>query len=201
MNFSTPNESDSSRVTKGTEVHDDEIGFNLHINKSQARSRKGQPARIVVEPSSKGRNVTVFAAMSHRGIELVASHSRSDMTNTEKFNDFIQELISHLNMTEIRGYHIIYDNAPIHTTFAENKLRDEGYVPLRLLSWSPFLNPMEEMFSKLKAGVKKHSLTSHDNLLTRISQSSSQITQQDCAGWIDHSMKRFNMCLENEDWL
>lgn len=123
------------------------------------------------------------------------------MTNTEKFNDFIQELISHLNMTEIRGYHIIYDNAPIHTTFAENKLRDEGYVPLRLLSWSPFLNPMEEMFSKLKAGVKKHSLTSHDNLLTRISQSSSQITQQDCAGWIDHSMRRFNMCLENEDWL
>ncbi|KAG1501876.1 hypothetical protein G6F46_007029 [Rhizopus delemar] len=179
----------------------DETGFNLHINRTQARSRRGQPARIIVEPTSRGRNVTVFAAMSRRDVELIACHARSGSTNAEKFNDFIQGLIAHLNATRATGYHIIYDNAPIHTTMVENNLRDAGYVPLKLPPWSPFLNPIEEMFSKLKAGVKKHSLTSHDDLLARISQSSSQITQQDCTGWIGHSMRHFQLCLANEDWL
>ncbi|KAG1618856.1 hypothetical protein G6F45_011851 [Rhizopus arrhizus] len=52
----------------------DETGFNLHINRTQARSKRGRPARIIVESTSRGRNVTVCAAMSHRGVELVACH-------------------------------------------------------------------------------------------------------------------------------
>jgi hypothetical protein len=52
----------------------DETGSNLHIHRSQARSRRGEPAKTVVPTSNKGRNVIVFSAISHRGIEHIATH-------------------------------------------------------------------------------------------------------------------------------
>lgn len=80
-------------------------------------------------------------------------------------------------MSGARGYYITNDNAQIYTAVVENNLRDAGYVLLRLPPWSPFLNSIEEMFSNLKADVKKHSLTSHGDLLVRILQSSNHPTR------------------------
>ncbi|KAG1470469.1 hypothetical protein G6F56_002669 [Rhizopus delemar] len=54
----------------------DETGFNLNVNRTQARARRNEPARIVVPSSSKGRNVSIFGAISHRGVELLAKHIR-----------------------------------------------------------------------------------------------------------------------------
>lgn len=51
----------------------DETGFNLHLNRTQARSKIGRPARIVVT-GARGRNVTIFGAISHRGLEMLAKH-------------------------------------------------------------------------------------------------------------------------------
>ncbi|CAO3665054.1 unnamed protein product [Rhizopus stolonifer] len=136
----------------------DETGFNLHINRTQARARRNEPARIIVPTSSKGRNVTIFGAISHRGVELLAKHNTDGTTRTTNFLDFIDSLIEHLDSVGARGSYVVYDNAPIHGTAAAQKLEAAGYNPLKLPPWSPFLNPIEECFSKLKNGVKKHKL-------------------------------------------
>ena len=92
-------------------------------------------------------------------------------------------LIRHLQNSGVNGnWYIIYDNAPIHGTVAETMLREAGFFPLRLPAWSPFLNPIEESFSKLKSGVKRDRLADHDNLLSRISVSANAITREDCVG-------------------
>lgn len=45
----------------------DECGFNLHLRRSQARSRRGARARVIV-PSIRGRNVTLIAAITNHGV-------------------------------------------------------------------------------------------------------------------------------------
>ncbi|KAI8879773.1 hypothetical protein K501DRAFT_192814, partial [Backusella circina FSU 941] len=54
--------------------------------------------------------------------------------------------------------------------------------------YSPFLNPIELRWSKLKAGVKRDCLSSTDNLSSRITESAKQITPDDCCSWIKHSI-------------
>ena len=46
------------------------------------------------------------------------------------------------------------------------------YIP----PYSPFLNPTEELFSKLKNGVQQNPLTQQDNLIDRITQSGERLT-------------------------
>jgi hypothetical protein len=46
------------------------------------------------------------------------------------------------------------DSAPVHIAVTFEKFRAAGYNPIHLSPWSPFLNPIEECFSKLKMGVQ-----------------------------------------------
>lgn len=48
------------------------------------------------------------------------------------------------------GWHLIFDNAPIHTPkFIHDKIEQRGYHMVLLPRYSPFLNPIEEFFSKV----------------------------------------------------
>ncbi|KAG1463930.1 hypothetical protein G6F56_005186 [Rhizopus delemar] len=179
----------------------DETGFNLHVNRTQARARRNEPARIVVPSSSKGRNVTIFGAISHRGVELLAKHNTNGTTRSNNFLDFTDGLIEHLDRIGAQGSYVVYDNAPIHGTAAAQKLEAAGYNPLKLPPWSPFLNPIEECFSKLKNGVKKHKLHNQSDLLNRITQSADAITANDCQGWIRHLREYFSRCLRMDEML
>lgn len=60
-----------------------------------------------------------------------------------------------LDKHEISGRYIVLDNAAIHKVaavqgFIENRGYKAGYLP----PYSPFLNPIELFWSKVKAGVK-----------------------------------------------
>ncbi|KAI8090482.1 hypothetical protein BDF21DRAFT_321739, partial [Thamnidium elegans] len=53
--------------------------------------------------------------------------------------------------------------------------------------YSPFLNSIEEFWSKVKLGVKKEAFDNGDILTPRIVKSCSEVTLKDCQGWIRHS--------------
>jgi hypothetical protein len=64
------------------------------------------------------------------------------------------------------------DNAPIHTPLNVYKLvESREYKCLYLLPYSPFLNPIEKSWSKVKAGVRRNALTADDRLSDRIRDS------------------------------
>ena len=55
------------------------------------------------------------------------------------------------------------DNAPIHTPVKVRELVESiGYKCLYLPPHSPFLNPIEEFWSKVKAGVRRNALTADE---------------------------------------
>ena len=91
------------------------------------------------------------------------------------------------------------DNAPIHKP---EKIIEEvekrGYRVVKLPPYSPFLNPIEECWAKIKNGVRSAPLTDRDNLIQRIAESGRKVTASDCEGWIRHSESFFDRCLNEE---
>lgn len=93
------------------------------------------------------------------------------------------------------------DNSPIHTA---NLIKDffKYYTRHRvhfLPSYSPFLNPIEETFSKLKGLIKRKPGLTTTELVQHIGDASRQICRENCQGWVDHSISFFDKCLREEE--
>jgi transposase len=57
------------------------------------------------------------------------------------------------------------------------------YVP----PYSPDLNPIEEMRSKIKANLRKAKARTEETLLAAIREVFKRVTAEDCAGWFAHA--------------
>jgi transposase len=69
------------------------------------------------------------------------------------------------------------DNALIHTSpEIQNIIESRGYKYVYLPPYSPFLNPIEEFWSEVKAGIKRECLSATDNLSQRIVASAEKVT-------------------------
>ena len=113
------------------------------------------------------------------------------------FTFWIKELLT-LFQNSSKKY-FICDNSTVHHVKEIEYLFDDIIHEIMYLSpYSPQLNPIESLFSKWKIGVKRHRLTSRDNLLNRIKESQRLITVDDCQHWIKHSSKYLSICLKKE---
>lgn len=195
----------------------DEAGFNLHTQRNHGRSSKGTPAKSTV-PTGKGVTFTILGAISQAGIinigvkkpESASSKKRKADgkevkingkvgTRTEHFLAYITNVMNTLDKNNIKGQHIVMDNAPIHKPKVIKALIEErGHKCIYLPPYSPFLNPIEEFWSKVKAGVRRTPLTADDRLTDRICESVRKVTKKDCKGWIEHTKSFFEKCLNEE---
>lgn len=76
----------------------------------------------------------------------------------ETANEFIRGLVDSLQMKNIdleTGV-LVCDNAPCHARLEVVVREFQGLTLLRLGPYSPMLNPIENIWSKLKAGVKRN---------------------------------------------
>ncbi|KAG0786127.1 hypothetical protein G6F29_008150 [Rhizopus arrhizus] len=185
----------------------DEAGFNLHITRNRGWSVKGTPAKIEV-PTARGTSITILGAISSQDIINVslrkpttASGSKKRRadgkvieptarvgTRTEHSLFYLNNVMDVLDENNLRGFYIVMDNSPIHKP---NKVREciekRGYKCVYLPPYSPFLNHIEEFWSKVKFGIKRAPFDTGDTLTPRIMESCSKVTQGDCIGWIKHS--------------
>jgi transposase len=84
------------------------------------------------------------------------------------------------------------DNAPIHTPLTVYQLVERReHKCLYLLPYSPFLNPFEKSWSKVKAGVRRNVLTADDRLSDRICESVQLVTRVNFQAWICPSVSFF----------
>jgi transposase len=91
------------------------------------------------------------------------------------------------------GRYIIMDNASILKTIdIKSAIEKRGYKVADLPPYSPYLNAIELIWSKVKAGVKRSCLTATDNLFFRIEESPKLVTPHDCQGLIKHSLRFFD---------
>ena len=126
-------------------IYLDETNFNLWCCRRKGRSRVGSSPRVM-QTSSKGANVNIIAAMTANGVLKFQIFPR--VTHTQ-VNEFIREISA-----QGQRFVLILDNAPSHKRAYEIPLKD-GQAIKFLPAYSPILNPIEELFSCVKAEVKR----------------------------------------------
>lgn len=99
----------------------------------------------------------------------------------------------------MKGYYVVMDNVRIHdNNRVPAYIEAREYKPWLLPPYSPFLNPIEEFWSKVKQHIKRHPLDSHDTLTPRIIAACQTVSRKDCIGWIRHAESFWNSCLNEE---
>lgn len=146
-----------------------------------ARAEGGKRA-VSAEPKHLGKNITVIAAMSIVGV--VAAMYCTCTFNGSGFLAFIETFL----IPELRpGQILIMDNVGFHGTEAALELlRQAGVQVVFLPQYSPELNPIENMWSKLKGYLKKKRVKTLEQLQKYLKQGLRFITEHDCEAWFDH---------------
>jgi transposase len=104
-----------------------------------------------------------------------------------------------LDKMDKKGVYFVMDNCRIyHSHFVVEAINKRGYKPLFMPPYSPFPNPIEEGWSKIKKNTRRHPLTKLDQLNPRISAACATITVEDCRGWIRHAESFWDRCLAKE---
>ena len=111
----------------------------------------------------------------------------------EVFYNFVQtHLLPHLMPYNGINPHsvVILDNCSIHhIPEVKRSISEVGALALFLPPYSPDLNPIEELFSKVKNTLKsvEADMVHVTDLQTLLLASFTQVTEEDCQGWIEHS--------------
>ena len=102
-------------------------------------------------------------------------------TNTEVFLAYVREvLVPALRPGDI----VVMDNLGAHKNEPTlRRIRQAGAEVRFLPAYSPDLNPIEMMWSKVKALLRKAQARSHPELLHAIAAALRAVTPQDALGW------------------
>ncbi|KAG1285866.1 hypothetical protein G6F62_011781 [Rhizopus arrhizus] len=100
---------------------------------------------------------------------------------------------------EMKGHYLVMDNAPIHSSTDIGKyINSRGYRYVYLPPYSPELNPIEQFWSLVKSKVKRNKFLEKESLMTRIGEACDSLYLSDFKGFVSHSAKCFNKCLNKE---
>lgn len=102
-------------------------------------------------------------------------------TNTEVFRAYVcKVLVPTLRPGDI----VVMDNLGAHKNENTLALIQQAGAEVRFLpAYSTDLNPIEMMWSKVKALLRKAAARTHPDLLAGIAAALSAVTQQDALGW------------------
>lgn len=156
----------------------DESGINVNMTRFYARSKGGSRAVDAV-PLWKPQNTTVLSSIQWNGETAYTTYPGG--TTSERFVDYLRNiLIPTLSPDSI----VVMDNMRSHHTQAVKDLLEQAGVRyLYLPPYSPDLNPIEKMWSKLKAFLRKAKVRLLEKLPDAVRAAFKTISSQDCSGW------------------
>lgn len=137
----------------------DETNFNLFCRRSKGRALAGSRA-IQKLPAARGPNVHLIGAISAAGVVMM--ERRRGSFTAELANAWVASLLQRWQNlgNQLEDLVIVCDNAPCHSRL-ETVFDDTTAVLLRLAPYSPMLNPIEAIWSKIKCFVKTHITVPH----------------------------------------
>ena len=140
----------------------DESGVNTDMTRRYARAVGGNRS-VDSAPLNKPKNTTILSSVRLNGETAYTIYQGGTM-----------EPDSVVGMDNMRSHH----------TKAVKSLLEQAQVHYAYLPpYSPDLNPIEKMWSKLKAFLRKKKVRLAQDLPGAVRQAFDTITPQDCAGW------------------
>ncbi|TKY89231.1 hypothetical protein EX895_001762 [Sporisorium graminicola] len=159
----------------------DEAGFNLHTHRSVGRATVGERAIQRNSPADRKKNMSLLVAVSSGGIE--ASYIALGGWNGDIITIFLKEHV----FPRIRGQKrlLVMDNARCHhADHVEQAITAEGHHLKFLPPYTPWFNPTEKVFARIKPAVGRHELRTHNGLDNAITAQLEAIMPEDCKGWL-----------------
>lgn len=159
----------------------DEAGATTVLTRLYARAIGGQRTTESV-PRNYGQSTSMIATIGTEGIEAAMMIEGS--VDTIVFNEYCQQV---LRPTLRAGDVIVLDNLGAHrASRIEETAQDCGAQVIWLPPYSPDFSPIELMWSKVKAYLKKAKARTQAELEKAIALALKTITKSDCLNWFQH---------------
>ncbi len=156
----------------------DECGVNTNLVRRYGRS-VGKTRVIDNAPFSTPVNTTILSAIRLDGQFACTEYGGG--TTKELFLGYPENML----LPEIHaGDYVVMDNLRTHhCKGVEDMILSKGAIPLYLPPYSPDLNPIEKMWSKMKAILRKFRIRVKKDLIPAVHQALACILPSDCQGW------------------
>jgi len=159
----------------------DESGVNTLMARLRGRCPKGK--RLVASaPAGHYATLTLMSAVRLDGV--VAPMLLDGPVNAETFAGYVEDcLVPALEAGDI----LIMDNLPAHKSVRITQaVEDAGCRLVYLPPYSPDFNPIENMWSKVKAFLRETAARTFDAVVDGVKDALHAITLADCEGYFEH---------------
>ncbi len=146
-----------------------------------ARALGGERIKMP-SPFNPGRRFSMIGAVCYSKI-LTAMYGEWS-TNTEIFIEFLDNYLC----PELKPFHkVVLDNVKFHKNeLVKNKIEATGAEVIYLPPYSPEFSPIENMWSKIKATLRKLSARTVEEFHKAVSFAFKDINKSDLISWFKH---------------
>ena len=160
------------------QIYLDESGINTNFTRHYAHAvhgKRAMDATLINTPAG----TTVLSSIRLNGSLVYTTYQGG--TTAQRFREYMgKQLIPSLEKDDV----VIMDNMRAHHAKIVTELLDKaGISYLYLPPYSPDLNPIEKLLSKIKALLRKFKARTVGILPHAIQCAFQAVTQTDCVGW------------------
>jgi len=162
----------------------DESGASTAMDRTYGRAPSGVRVDGPV-PHGHWKTTTLTAAVRLDGVPPSACLTFDGATDSACFEAYVERgLVPALRAGDI----VVMDNLACHKTAEVARLIAAAGAEVRYLpAYSPDMNPIERLFSKLKAALRSAAARTVDALIEAIGDALRAIRAADIRGWFAHS--------------
>ena len=170
------------RIDPARLVFIDETWAKTNMTRSRGWAQRGK--RLVDKvPHGRWKTTTFLAALRHDRLDAPCLFEGP--INGERFLAYVEQV---LVPTLRPGDIVIMDNLGSHKAKAVRRaIREAGAKLIFLPKYSPDLNPIEQLFAKLKTLLRKAEARSVEAICTAIGQLLDGFTPQECANYFKNA--------------
>jgi transposase len=159
----------------------DESGAKTNLTRLGGRAPRGQRVHASA-PQGHWQTTTMISSLRLDGSS--ACLTLEGATDTEVFRAYVREVLS---PTLRPGDVVILDNLSPHKSEPTlDLIRQAGAEVLFLPAYSPDLNPIELMWSKVKTCLRAAQARTAEALIQAIAAALATVTAQDAINWFAH---------------
>ena len=156
----------------------DESGVNTDMTRRYGRARSSERC-VDHAPLNTPQTTTVLSSIRFNGEKAFTTYQGG--TTGDRFVAYLKDI---LLPTLHPGDIVVMDNLRSHHVKEVRELLEaEGMIPLYLPPYSPDLNPIEKMWSKVKAILRSWKIRSLDALPDAIRRALNLVSPLDCQHW------------------
>lgn len=159
----------------------DETGVTTAMTPTYGWAPRG--ARAVGSAPGAWESITVIAGLGLDGVRAPLAFPGS--TDTAAFETYVEQVL----VPELRpGDVVVWDNLTPHRVPAVRAAIERvGAELLPLPPWSPDYTPIEEMWSKVKAYLRRVAARTKEGVYEALGEALERVTPHDIIGWFQHA--------------